>query len=49
MKGRKCKTCNGTGFVFSKTYSIKEDRFGFGLREKGIKVNCTKCFGKGVK
>lgn len=51
MKVRKCKSCNGKGFVFSKDYEIREDRFGFGfgLRETGIKITCSKCFGKGVK
>ncbi|HFJ9281537.1 TPA: hypothetical protein ACGW6Z_005841 [Bacillus cereus] len=49
MKVRKCKSCNGKGFVFSKDYEIREDRFGFGLRETGIKITCAKCFGKGVK
>ncbi|HDR7001829.1 TPA: hypothetical protein QCW13_005068 [Bacillus cereus] len=49
MRVRKCKSCNGKGFVFSKSYSIKENRFGFGLQETGIKIPCLKCFGKGVK
>ncbi|MDT3494921.1 hypothetical protein NLU03_10800 [Bacillus toyonensis] len=49
MKVRKCKSCNGKGFVFSESYKIREDRFGFGLRETGIKITFSKCFGKGVK
>ncbi len=40
MKTRKCKKCNGTGFIFEKICSLYE-LFG--------KKPCIKCFGKGVK
>lgn len=46
---KKCKKCNGRGFIFDKIITIKDGRLGFGLYENGIKVPCTKCFGKGVK
>ncbi|ADY19626.1 hypothetical protein YBT020_01870 [Bacillus thuringiensis serovar finitimus YBT-020] len=50
MKGRKCKTCNGRGFIFEKIVDIKlKENGGYSLRETGLKMQCVKCFGKGMK
>ncbi|PFU37505.1 hypothetical protein COK88_31255, partial [Bacillus cereus] len=48
-KNRKCKKCQGKGFIFGKNYIIKEGSFGYEQHEYGIKITCTNCFGKGVK
>jgi hypothetical protein len=44
---KKCKICNGKGFNFSTITIVGKSMFS--MKEKGIKVSCTKCFGKGVK
>jgi DnaJ-class molecular chaperone len=48
-KNRKCKKCQGKGFIFGKNYIIKEGSFGYEPHEYGIKLTCPTCFGKGVK
>ncbi|HFJ9362261.1 TPA: hypothetical protein ACGW42_005328 [Bacillus cereus] len=50
-KFKKCKSCNGRGFIFEKTVDLKINfsNFGYSLRETGMKMQCVKCFGKGVK
>ncbi|RKO61724.1 hypothetical protein [Caldibacillus debilis] len=46
---RKCKSCQGKGFIFDKIIMIKDGKLGFGVYENGIKLPCKKCFGKGMK
>lgn len=53
---RKCKRCNGSGFIFVESNSIftgKDISFlGLSIPETTSgyeKITCTKCFGKGVK
>ncbi|WP_180953945.1 hypothetical protein [Bacillus sp. M6-12] len=47
---KKCHKCNGRGFLLERLTTIKTSgKLGFGLYENGIKVPCTKCFGKGHK
>ncbi len=48
---RKCKSCNGKGFVFDKIDIPSEKTImGFPIwKETGIKTTCSKCFGKGMK
>lgn len=46
---KKCKVCNGKGFIFYKITMIKDGKLGFGFYERGIKIPCTKCFGKGMR
>ncbi|WP_377863374.1 hypothetical protein [Bacillus sp. R86525] len=48
-KNKKCKKCQGKGFIFGENYIIKEGSFGYEMQEFGIKVTCTNCYGKGVK
>lgn len=48
-KNRKCKKCQGKGFMLGKNYIIKEGYFGYEQHEYDIKITCTNCFGKGVK
>ncbi|MEB9082736.1 hypothetical protein P4195_29845 [Bacillus thuringiensis] len=50
MTVRKCKECKGRGFIFEKSIDIKlKNNGGFSMREIGLKMQCVKCFGKGVK
>lgn len=47
---KKCHSCNGRGFIFSKLFEVKDSiKLGFGLHEKGIKKPCQKCSGKGFR
>ena len=50
-KSRTCGHCNGRGFVFE-SITLPGNKTFFGvpvLEDKGIKVPCGKCFGKGMK
>lgn len=44
---KKCSVCKGKGFNFSTITIVGKNIFN--TKEKGIKVSCIKCFGKGVK
>ncbi|HDR7294916.1 hypothetical protein R6231_14575 [Bacillus cytotoxicus] len=48
-KVKRCRKCQGKGFIFGKNHIIKEGAFGYESHEYGIKVTCSACFGKGVK
>lgn len=50
-KQRRCGHCSGNGFVFD-SITLPGNKTFFGipvLEDKGIKVTCTKCFGKGSR
>jgi hypothetical protein len=50
MKTKKCRKCGGSGFTFGKDIEVDSRvKRGFGLYEKGIRITCTKCFGKGSR
>ncbi|MDJ0284738.1 hypothetical protein QL231_29925 [Bacillus bombysepticus] len=44
-KFKKCKTCNGRGFIFKKSVDVRS----WSYRYIDTQVTCIKCFGKGVK
>lgn len=48
---KKCKRCNGRGFVFGLINEMTNKTImGFPVsRETGIKKTCPNCFGKGLK
>jgi len=48
---KKCKVCNGKGFVFIQTIEQSNTSFmGIPLwRDTGAKETCSKCFGHGVR
>lgn len=48
---KKCKHCNGNGFVFG-TILVTTNKTFFGFpvtNESGVKKVCSKCYGKGIK
>lgn len=50
-KPKRCGTCGGRGFVFD-SIPTPTNKTMFGLpvlEDKGIKITCTGCFGKGEK
>jgi DnaJ-class molecular chaperone len=46
---KKCHKCSGKGFILDNFLAVKMNVNGFSFYEKGIKVPCQKCYGKGKR